>query len=472
MPPQDGLPQPQRSLAFATIALALFVAVLDGAIANIALPPITRELGIRPVDAIWVVNAYQLAVTMVLLPLASLGERIGYRRVYLGGLALFTLASLLCALSSSLPTLVAARTLQGLGAAGVMSINIALVRFIFPRAMLGRAVGNVAVIVGVSAAAGPSIAGLILSIAPWQALFLVNVPVGLLALFVGWRTLPATPLSVHPFDWRSALLSAATFGLVISGINGLGHSEGLGLALGQIVLGLAIGVVFVRSQLRLPAPMLPVDLLARPVFALSAVTSICSFAAQSIAFVSLPFLLHDTLGRSAAETGLLMTPWPIATAAAAFVSGRLADRMAPGRLAAVGLAVFAAGLVALVLMPDAPSDADLVWRLVLAGLGFGTFQSPNNKVLIASAPRERSGGASGIQSTARLVGQSLGVAFLAVIFGLVPTDGARIALVLATVLAAGGILPSALRRFEPDVAPGPAAAPRPANPARTEAADV
>ncbi|MBB3998521.1 MFS transporter [Aureimonas pseudogalii] len=453
MHPQDGLPQRQRNLAFATIALALFVAVLDGAIANIALPPITRELGIRPVDAIWVVNAYQLAVTMVLLPLASLGERIGYRRVYLGGLALFTIASLLCALSSSLPLLVAARALQGLGAAGVMSINIALVRFIFPRAMLGRAVGNVAMIVGVSSAAGPSIAGLILTVAPWQALFLINVPIGILALLVGSRTLPHTPRSPHPFDVRSALLSAATFGLVISGINGLGHAEGAALAIGQIVLGLGVGIVFVRSQLGLAAPLLPVDLLARPVFALSAITSICSFSAQGIAFVSLPFLLHDTLGRSAAETGLLMTPWPIATALAAFVSGRLADRFEPGRLAAFGLAVFAAGLFALVWLPAAPSDADLVWRLVVAGLGFGLFQSPNNKVLIASAPRERSGGASGIQSTARLVGQSLGVAFLAVIFGLVPSHAVPTALVLATCLAAAGIVPSAMRRFVPDAAP-------------------
>lgn len=446
MPAPDGLPQPQRSFAFATIAMALFVAVLDGAVANIALPPITRDLGIEPVDAIWVVNGYQLAVTMLLLPLAKLGEVIGYRRVYLGGLAVFTLASLLCALSNSLPALIGARALQGMGAAGVMSINIALVRFIFPHARLGRAVGNVAVIVGVSAAAGPSIAGLILTVAPWQGLFLINVPIGLFALIVGLRTLPATPLSGHGFDIKSALLSAATFGLVISGINELGHEDSVLVALGQIAAGLVVGVVFVRYQLRLPAPMLPVDLLARPIFALSAATSVCSFSAQGIAFVSLPFLLHDTLGRTPAETGLLLTPWPLATAVAAFIAGRLADRLEPGKLAATGLALFAGGLVSLVLMPGAPSDADLVWRLVLCGAGFGLFQSPNNKLLITSAPPERSGGASGIQSTARLVGQSTGVAVLAVIFGFAPANHNEIALGLAAALASCGILPSALRR--------------------------
>lgn len=445
---QDGLPQPRRLYAFVTIAIALFIAVLDGAIANIALPPITLDLDIRPVDAIWVVNAYQLAVTMVLLPLASLGEIYGYRKIYLGGLALFTLASLLCALSHSLPMLMFARALQGLGAAGIMSINIALVRFIFPQAMLGRAVGYVAMIVGLSSAAGPSIAALILAVSPWQGLFLVNVPIGLLALAVGWLTLPATPLSQHRFDLWSAALSAATFGLTISGINALGHPDDLLLALIQIGAGLVIGTLFTRHQMNLTAPMLPVDLLRRPIFAFSAVTSVCSFSAQAIAFVSLPFLLHDTLHRSASETGLLMTPWPIATAAAAFISGRLADRYPPGKLAALGLSIFSAGLLSLALLPSVPSDGDLIWRLVVAGFGFGLFQTPNNKVLIASAPRERSGGASGIQSSARLVGQSTGVALLAVIFGLVSGNHIQVALWLATLLAAAGVLPSALRRFE------------------------
>ncbi|SKA35446.1 MFS transporter [Consotaella salsifontis] len=446
---QDGLPEPQRSLAFATVAIALFLAVLDSAIANIALPPITHQFGIERTDAIWVVNGFQLAVTMVLLPLASLGEIVGYRRVYLGGVALFTTASLACAFSNSLPTLVAARVIQGLGAAGIMSINIALVRFIFPQAMLGRAVGKVAMIVGVSSAAGPTIAGLILAVAPWQMLFLVNVPVGIIAFLIGLKTLPVTPTSHGRFDIRSALLSAATFGLFISGVNGLGHSEGLALSLAQIGAGLVIGAVFAWSQLKLPVPMLPVDLLRRPVFALSATTSVCSFAAQSLAFVCLPFLLHDSLQRSASETGLLITPWPITTAAAAYFAGHLADRLAPGKIAAAGLAVFALGLLSLTLMPDQPSNFDLVWRLMLAGLGFGFFQSPNNKMLIASAPRSRSGGASGIQSTARLVGQSTGVALLAAIFGLMPDHQITVALGAATVLAAAGILPSALRRFEP-----------------------
>jgi len=451
----DGLPPRQRLLAFASVGLTTFVAVLDAAIANIALPPLTQAFGVEPAEAVWVVNAYQIAITMVLLPLASLGEIAGYRRVYVGGLALFTAASLLCALSPTLPILILARALQGLGAAGIMSINIALVRFIYPRAMLGRAVGNVAVIVAVASAAGPSIAGAILAVAPWQALFLVNVPIGIAAFLLGRKSLPPSPLADRRLDVGGVVLGAATFGLVISGVNSLGTSDSQTLAVTQICLGLVVGVVFVRQQLQLPVPMLPVDLLRRPVFALSAVTSVCAFGAQAVAVVSLPFYLHDTLGHSAAETGLLLTPLPLATALAAFISGRAADRVAqPGLLAAIGLAIFAAGLASLALLPAAPSDLDLMWRLVVTGLGFGLFQAPNNKVLIASAPRERSGGAGAIQSTGRLVGQSLGVAGLAVVFGLIPDQPVTVALGAATLLAALAILPSALRRFEREPAAG------------------
>jgi MFS transporter, DHA2 family, multidrug resistance protein len=449
MSADDGLPAGPRALAFASVALTTFVAVLDGSVANVILPPLTQEFGIEPADAIWVVNAYQIAVTVVLLPLATLGEISGFRKVYLAGLVLFTLASAACALSSSLPALIIARALQGLGAAGIMSINIALVRFIYPRAMLGRGVGNVAVTVAVASAAGPTVGGAILAVAPWQAVFLLNLPIGLLALLLGWRSLPPSPRADRRLDLPSVLLCAATFGLVIAGVNSLGSSDRPGLALAQIAAGLALAPLFVRQQLRLPVPMLPVDLLRKPVLALTATTSVCAFAAQSIALVALPFYLHDDLGLGVAGTGLLLTPLPLATAIAAAVSGRMADRVKQiGRLASGGLVLFAGGLLALALLPSAPSTADLLWRLVLTGLGFGLFQAPNNKLLISSAPRERSGGASAIQSTGRLVGQSLGVAGTAVAFGLVAAHPTQVALALGALLAAMAILPSVLRRPE------------------------
>ncbi|MGU3538772.1 MFS transporter [Methylobacterium sp. A54F] len=446
----DGLPARERLLAMLAIGLAMTMAVLDGAIVNVALPVMAKDLAVPPGSAIFVVNAYQIAVTAALLPLAALGDILGYRRVYLTGLAVFVAASLACALSPSLPVLIAARIAQGLGAAGIMSVNIALVRFVYPHRMIGRGVGNVALVVAVASAAGPTVAAAILSVASWPWLFLVNLPVGLLALLVASRTLPLTPRSGARFDAPSALLNALTFGLLIIGIDGLGEAGTRGPALAEIAAALMVGAVFVWYQLRLPAPLLPVDLLRIPAFALSMATSIAAFASQMVAYIALPFYFQDVLHLSETQTGFLLTPWPLAIAAMAPISGRLADRYPPGLLGGLGLAAMAAGLSGMALLPAQPATLDIVWRLTLCGLGFGLFQSPNNKVIITSAPRERSGGASGMQSTARLTGQSLGAALVAVLFGLVhgtgPEHAVSLALWSAVALAGAGGVASVLRR--------------------------
>ncbi|CAO4132436.1 MFS transporter [Methylorubrum extorquens] len=448
----DGLPLRERLLALCAMALAISMAVLDGAIVNVALPVIARDLDVPASEAIFVVSAYQIAVTAALLPLATLGEIWGYRRVYLAGLTVFTVASLACAVSPNLASLTAARVAQGLGAAGIMSVNIALVRFIYPSRLIGRGVGNVALIVAVASAAGPTVAAAILSVAAWPWLFLVNLPVGLVALAVGARTLPRTPRSARRFDLRSASLNALTVGLLIVGLDAFADPDTRVLAVAAIAASVGVGIVFVRTQIRLAAPLLPLDLLRIPAFALSMVASICSFAAQMIAYVALPFYFHDALGFSETRTGFLMTPWPLAIAAMSPFAGRLADRVPPGLLGSLGLVLLAFGMAALALLPEAPTTLDIVWRLTLSGIGFGLFQSPNNKVIITSAPRERSGGASGMQASARLVGQSLGAAWVAVLFGLVPGGPAgafAVTLWCAVALALAGALASGLRRTGP-----------------------
>ncbi|GJD53613.1 Riboflavin transporter RibZ [Methylobacterium crusticola] len=441
----DGLPAGERPWAMLAIGIAMSMAVLDGAIVNVALPVMARDLQVTPGAAIFVTNGYQLAVTAALLPLSSLGDILGYKRVYCTGLALFAAASLACALAGSLPVLVAARIVQGLGAAGIMSVNIALVRFIYPHRMIGRGVGTTALIVAVASAAGPSVAAAVLSVATWPWLFLVNVPLGLAALLVAGRTLPATPRSGARFDSLSALLNALFFGLLITGVDGLGDPGRGGIALATLAGAALVGTAFLWMQVRLPAPLLPIDLLRIPVFALSMASSVCSFAAQMMAYVALPFYFQDVLHLSSTETGVLMTPWPIAIAVIAPVSGRLADRHAPGLLGGIGLAALACGLALMARLPTDASTAAIVGCLTLCGLGFGLFQSPNNKVIITSAPRERSGGASGMQSTARLLGQSLGAAVVAVIFGILHTAGTATVLWLASALALAGAVTSSLR---------------------------
>ncbi len=448
----DGLPPPERRRALATMAIAVSMSVLDSAIANIALPTIAHELHATPAGSIWVVNAYQLAVTVSLLPLASLGDILGYRRVYWAGLAVFTAASLGCAMSHSLPMLVIARVIQGLGGAGIMSVNTALIRFIFPRAMLGRAVGFNAFIVATSSATGPTVAAAILSVASWHWLFAVNVPLGIIALWFAARALPATPRSGHRFDWLGAVLNAITLGLLMIAVDELGRGQALLWSCGELAVAALIGVVFINRERAMTAPMLPVDLFRRPVFSLSVATSICSFTAQTLAYVSLPFLFEDVGHRSQIMTGLLITPWPAIVVFVAPIAGRLSDRSSPGLLGAMGLGVMTVGLFMLLTMPVDAGWVGVAWRMALSGFGFGFFQSPNNRLLVGSAPPERSGGASGMLSTARLLGQTSGSALVALSFGLSAgsatgiAGGVRLSLLIA-VIAAGAAMAVSLVRL-------------------------
>ena len=447
----EELPPSARLRAMAAIAIAVSMAVLDSAIANIALPTIARDMGTSPAASIWVVNAYQFAVTVSLLPFAFLGDILSYKRVYMAGLLVFTVASLGCALSPNLPTLVVARVVQGFGGAGIMSVNTALIRFIFPRSQLGRGVGFNALIVAVFSALGPSIAAGILSVATWHWLFAINVPLGGVALWLAGRALPMTPRAHHRFDVLSALLNAATFALLITAVDGLGRNRGI-VEAAEFVAALAIGAVFVCRQFTLMVPLLPVDLFRRPIFALSVATSVCSFTAQTIAYVSLPFFFQDVGGQSQVDTGLLMTPWPAIVVIVAPIAGRLSDRYPAGLLGSAGLAVMTGGLVGLLLMPPAGSYFDVAWRMAVCGLGFGFFQSPNNRLLVGSAPRERSGAGSGMLATARLTGQTIGSALVALSFGLTgaraATDiahGTRLAIGIAVAASGVATVVSAMR---------------------------
>jgi len=447
----DGLALPQRFGAILTIVIGIAMAVLDGAIANVALPTIARDLHASPASSIWIVNAYQIAIVISLLTLSFLGDMFGYRRVYQCGLVLFTLTSLLCALSDSLLTLTLARVAQGFGGAALMSVNTALIRLIYPQRQLGRGMGINSFVVAVSSAAGPTIAAAILSVASWQWLFLINVPLGIIALLLAIRYLPANgPRSVMPkFDLPSAVMNALTFGLLITALSGFAQGQSTTLILGEIAALLVIGTVFVRRQLRLPIPLLPVDLLRIPLFSLSICTSICSFCAQMLALVSLPFFLQTVVGRSEVETGLLLTPWPLATMVMAPLAGYLIERIHAGLLGALGLAMMAVGLFALATLPLIPTDADIIWRMALCGAGFGLFQSPNNHTIITAAPRQRSGGASGMLGTARLLGQSTGAALVALMFNLYQDGGTHISLLLAGAVATLAAIVSGLRVTQP-----------------------
>ncbi|QYD72257.1 MFS transporter [Paraburkholderia edwinii] len=455
----DPAPDPTRvadqpmstGLRFALVAIMLSVSLasIDTAIANTALPAIGADLHAKPAASVWIINAYQLAMVSTLLPLAALGDIIGHRRVYISGIALFTVASLGCALSPSLVFLAIARVAQGVGAAAIMGVNSALIQTLYPPHRLGRGLGLNALVVGVSFAAGPTVASLILSVADWPWLFAVNVPLGILAISFALPGLPKTARGKHQFDPVAAVLNVVMFAALIFALAEATQRASTPVVLTAAAIALVFGALMVKREAGHPAPMLPVDLFKRPVFTLSAVTAVCSFAAQGLAFVSLPFYFETVLQRSQVETGFLMTPWSVVVAIAAPFAGRMSDRYPPGLLGAIGLAVLSAGMVSLALLPPHPSVLDITLRMCLCGAGFGFFQSPNLKAIMASAPRERSGGASGIIATARLLGQTTGAALVALSFGVAGRHGPTVALATGAVFAGAASIVSGLRLFAP-----------------------
>jgi DHA2 family multidrug resistance protein-like MFS transporter len=447
--PLDGLPPGRRGWAATAQLLGVAMSTLDLAIANTALPTIAGNLHTNPEASIWIINAYQLALIATALPFATLGDIVGHKRIFLYGLVVFTAASLACACSDSLATLTIARVFQGLGGSAMMSVNSALIRFIYPRSELGRGMGMNVLVVATAFAVGPTAASLILSVGTWPLLFAINVPLGIFAFVLGIRMLPATPRGKYRFDIILAALNAGAFGFLVLGLTGAAHGDSGKVAICEIILGLMFGALLLRRQARHAAPMLPVDLFKIPIFTLSALTAVCSFATQGLAFVALPFYLEQVLGRSQIETGFLITPWPIMVALMANVAGRLSDRYSAGMLGGVGLATLCVGMALLALLPAHPSSFDIVWRMAICGIGFGFFQSPNLKLLMASAPPNRAGGASGIVTVARLMGQTLGAALVALCFSLTAGHAPILALGLGAAFAGAASAASFARVLVP-----------------------
>jgi DHA2 family multidrug resistance protein-like MFS transporter len=400
------------------VVLGTLMAVLDLGAVTIALAAIARDLGVSTSQAVWVSTTYQLVCAASLLAFSALSRRFGHRRVFAAGLLMFTLGALGAALSLGLEMLLAFRALQGLGGAAILSLGPSLYRVIFPSRLLGRAIGLNALVVASGLACGPLLGGLLIFLASWHWLFVLNAVLGSLALVLVWRALPSGLGERSAFDWVGALLSVLMMGGFVLSMERLGHGGSLWVVAGMALASLVTSGLFVCWLRRSPTPLVPPLLFAEPRFASAVVLTALAFTGQGAAFVALPLFYQSGMGASPLQAALLFTPWPVALMVSGPIAGRLADRYDPALLATLGLSLFLLGVAGLAWLSESGSVMALMLPSLLCGLGYGVFQAPNNREIMALAPVAMSAAASGVLATVRTFGQCLGTASVALVVAL------------------------------------------------------
>lgn len=437
---------PRRIWAILALCFGNALVTIDSGIANVALPSIARDLQTDGSAAVLVVTVYQLVLVMTLLPFSALGQKIGLARLYQIGQVIFTVATLLCFFANSLPFLLVVRMVQGLGAACVLSVSSALIRLVYPQDALGRGLAFNTVVVTSASALAPTLGGFILAVAPWPWVFTAALPFAVISLAFG-RTLPDEPPEAAPYDLLSAGMSAATFGLIVGGLESGVHGDSPVVSAAILGAGLLIGVLFVRRELGSPNPVMPVDLMGQPVMRLSVIGAFCAFVGSMLLLLSLPFRLEHVYGFAPEEVGALLASWPLTMMVAAPLAGFLADRYPAGLLGGIGMVVAVVALLLIAWMPPQPSHIDIAWRLALCGTGFGLFLSPNARLIIGSAPPGRTASAGGLAATTRLMGQTMGATLVAALLAAELGDGPAPGLIAAGLAVVAGVC--SLARLRP-----------------------
>ena len=458
----------RKWLILTAVSLGSLMSTLDGSIVNIALPAIETDFAIDLTTVEWVVVAYLLVVGSLLLPFGRLGEVLTFKRVYLVGFAIFTLASVCCGAAPNAAGLVAFRVVQGIGAAMRMAMGPAIVARTFHDRERGRALGLNGLSVAIGLSLGPALGGILTQVATWRAIFLINAPIGLLAILWAARVLPAeTRGKDESFDVKGAALSGvALFALLLALSDGQEWGWTSPAIVGLFVTFVVLGGAFLLTERSSIQPMVDLALFRIRPFSAGLASAVVAFAGLFTATFLLPFLLEQGRGFSPIEAGLLLTPVPITMALVAPLSGAASDRFGPRILASAGMAIMVLGFLSLTQLSVDFTLPDLVWRLVLLGVGQGMFMSPNSSAVLGSVPRPRVGTASGTLAQMRVNGQAVGIALsgaivatrlpvhLAELGGGVPTAAVRSAalagaihdaFVVAALVCCVGIVTSLIR---------------------------
>lgn len=435
----------RRRLAIAALLITIIMVVMDGVAIAMILPELAREFDVDNASVTWVINGYQLVIIGLLFPMAAASQILGYRAIYMAGIFLFGAFALASVFSTNLPMLIASRSFQAVGAAAIMGVNLALWRLVVPPAKLGRMIGINATTVALAATSGPLVSGLILTELDWRFVLALPAPAMVVSLLLALFSFPQNIRIQARLDYPSSLLNIAAFAGLILTLSGLGQGwMWQAVAMFAIVSSAAFLMLFLRLR-SVPYPLLPIDLLARPMFALSIGASVCAFAIQMIVYVAMPFLLLGERGQTAFSAGLIFSMWPLALAMASLTAARLSERFGEHVVCSVSFVILIGGLSCLAFTDPATSTAWIAAAMGICGVGFGLFQPSNNKILIMIPPLERASAASGALGTARLFGQALGTSIAGIGLSLGLENSWPAIIVSAMLFGAFGILFCALR---------------------------
>jgi len=450
------------------VGLGTFMSALNASIVNIALPYIGSAFGASLGTTEWVVMAYLLIISSLLLTFGRMGDLFGHKQIYNLGLAVFIAGSVLCALAPGIYILIACRIIQGVGAGMVMSLGPAILTAAFPANERGKALGLLGTSVAMALALGPTAGGLLLHYLGWRYIFLLNVPIGIAAIFLSRRVLAPGVRQERPFD---SLGSASLFIALGSLLLALSHGQEWGWSspaiAGLLSLAAAGFAFFIRHQGRTPHPMLPLTLFRNRVFNAANISQLLNFIVQYTVVFLLPFYFKDVLRLDPASGGLLLSSFPLTMMIVGPFAGALSDRIGSRSLAAAGMGLGVLSLLLLAALDAGSGTWAIVGPLLLLGLGNGVFQAPNNSAIMGSVPREHQGLAGGFMASMRNIGMVMGVALAGAVFnirlayhreglaagglsGTALDDGAFVAalhdaLLVAAVLGLCGVITSLIR---------------------------
>jgi len=445
----------ERKWIFLSVGVGALMSAIGVSVVNIVLPIVSREFGVSVSTIEWVITVYLLIVSGLLLSFGRLGDLRGHKVVYLTGLTILVFASPLCGLAQNAPMLIATRALQALGAAMVFSNSPAILTRNFPATQRGQVLGLQSMMTYVGLTIGPSLGGWLTTQFSWRAVFFINLPLGLIALWLGARFIPrdAPAETRESFDVVGAATFMVALVLLLLALN-QGHAWGWTspTILAMLLAACLLGALFLRIEQRVPSPMLDLTLFQRRLFSAATLSAVANYICIYSVMFLMPFYLIQARGFTAAQAGLLLTAQPFVMAISAPISGALSDKIGSRLLATIGMLLLALGALGLSRLGTSASPNDVAIALALAGLGTGLFTSPNNSALMGAAPRHRQGVAASVLATARNGGMVLGVGLAGAIFGTVQTqlggtifDAISAGLLAAAVVALLGAATSAVR---------------------------